>query len=207
MNNILNRLNRLRLVSVNCSNCKTFKSVQLPYRWKTTSVRLPSQHIVISNLCDKLKCTEIIAKNIYDKCPELRSIDAIQNDSLQMLSKKLSSLSIIEHPELVTIDLDTLKRKIKLLFDSAKPKNLDDFAPLLLMKEQELKNFVCKRMLNEQHDVGEHGNRIYYISDKLQVVSNIFAARIQNIYKFLFGVYLSVGRTKSGITKYIEMWL
>lgn len=102
MNSILNKL---RIISVHCLQGRTLKSVRFPYRWKTTSVALPSQSIVINNLCEKLKCTEIVAKNIYDDCPTLRLIDAIQNDSLQMLRTKLSSLSIIENPELITMDL------------------------------------------------------------------------------------------------------
>lgn len=102
MNNILNKL---RFVSGYCSKRRAWKSAQFPYRWKTTSVALPSQSIVTVNLCEKLKCTEIVAKNIYDSCPTLQSIDAIQNDSLQMLRTKLSLLSIIENPELITMEL------------------------------------------------------------------------------------------------------
>lgn len=168
-------MNILKLISVQPLKCRPFtplplKNFGFPCRWKATSVRLPSQSIVIANLCEKLKCTETIAKDIYDKCPELRrSIDAIQNDSLQILSKQLSFLSIIENPELITVDLDTLKRKIELL-NIVKPKSLDDFAPLLQMNEEELKTIVCKRMINERYDIGEYGNRIYYISERLQVL-------------------------------------
>lgn len=177
------------------------KTVQFAFRWKATSVPSPSQNMVIGNLCEKLKCTEIVAKNIYDECPTLRSVDAIQNDSLQMLSKNLSLLSIVENPELVTMDLgeidfilipnfifiwtkffrfrrfnsfalETLTRKIELIY-AVEPKNLDDFAPLLQIKEKELRDIVYKRMLKERDEVGIYGNRIYYISDKLQV--NIFS--------------------------------
>lgn len=192
----MNILAKLRLVSAHSLKCRPFalpplKTVKFSYRWKATHVRLPSQSIVIANLCEKLKCTEIEAKNIYDKCPELRPIDAIQDDSFQILSKKLSLLSIIENPELMTMDfgnkmisfigfqhflnyfrsncaLDTLKRKIELL-NTVWPKSLDDFAALLQMNEKELKTVVCKRMLNERHEVGAYGNRIYYLSEKLQV--------------------------------------
>lgn len=102
MNNLLNKL---RIVSVHCTKYRTLKAIQLPHRWKTTNVSIPNQSVVITNLCEKLKCTEIVAKNIYDNFPTLRSIDAIQNDSLQMLSTQLSLLSIIENAELITIDL------------------------------------------------------------------------------------------------------
>lgn len=64
--------------------------------------------------------------------------------------------------------VDTLERKIALL-NKMKPKSLDDFAPLLKINEQDLKNIVYKRVLNEIHDVGKYENGIYYMSDKLQV--------------------------------------
>lgn len=65
--------------------------------------------------------------------------------------------------------LDELKHKIDLL-NTMKPKSLDDFAPLLQFNKDELKNVVCKRMINERDEVGQYGNRIYYLSRKLQVV-------------------------------------
>lgn len=71
---------------------------------------------------------------------------------------------------------DTLKRKIDLL-NAVKPKNLDDFAPLLQFNENEVKNVVCKRMLNERDKVGKYGNRIYYLSENLQVISLSFFSR------------------------------
>lgn len=64
--------------------------------------------------------------------------------------------------------LDTLKRKFELLH-TMEPKKLDDFAPLLLIKEQELTHIVHKRMQNELDQVGKYRNRIYYLSEKLQV--------------------------------------
>lgn len=102
-------LNKLRLVSVHCSKCRVLKSVQFSYRWKSATVTLPNQSIVITNLCEKLKCPEIVAENIYDKCPTLRSINAIRNDSLQMLCTKLSLASIVENPELITMNFGNRK--------------------------------------------------------------------------------------------------
>lgn len=101
MNNLLNKL---RLVPVLFPKCSALRSIQFSSRWKSTGIALPNQNIVIANLCEKLKCSEIVAKTIFDKCPSLRSVDAIRNDSLQLLSTKLSLLSIIENPELLTMD-------------------------------------------------------------------------------------------------------
>lgn len=50
-----------------------------------------------------------------------------------------------------------------------KPKTLDDFAPLLQINENELRDIVFKRMQNESEQVGKYGNRIYYLSEMLQV--------------------------------------
>lgn len=61
-----------------------------------------------------------------------------------------------------------MKRKIALLH-TMKPRSLDDFAPLLQMNEKDLKNIVHKRVLNERYELGKYENRIYYMSDKLQV--------------------------------------
>lgn len=134
MNNILNKL---RIVSVHCSKCRTLKFVQFPYRWMTTTTALPSQSIVIADLCEKLKCTEIDAKIIYDNCPTLRSIDAIQNDSLQMLCTKLSLLSIIENPDLISMDLGN---KIVSLITFNKPTTLSNYLSICFFRYIETEN-------------------------------------------------------------------
>lgn len=108
------KLNNLRLISASGLKCiwplpslNPLKATEclLQLRWKTTGVRLPSQSIVVTNLCEKLKCTEIVAKSIYENCPVLRSIDSIQDDSLQILCQHLSLHSVIENPELITMGL------------------------------------------------------------------------------------------------------
>lgn len=183
-------VNKLRILSFQCPKYRGLKSVKFAYRWKSTAVAPPRQSIAVANLCDKLKCSQVVAENIYDKYPTMRSVDAIRSDSLQMLSEKLSLLSIVENPELITMDcgnmncihriqialtcsnhsiaLDLLERKIKLL-NTAEPRSLDNFAPFLLINEKDLKDIVYKRMLNERHEVGKCENRIYYISEKLEV--------------------------------------
>lgn len=106
----MNLLNKVKLFSAHYYTCKIVASAPLktvhclPYRLKATSGPVPCQNIVVANLCEKLKCTESIANTIYDQYTTLRSIDAIQNDSLQLLRTKLSPLSVIENPELITLD-------------------------------------------------------------------------------------------------------
>lgn len=108
----MSMLNRVRLLSVQCCMCKNFilkslnaGTVHCFYRWKSTGVGLLSNPaVVITNLCEKFKCTENEAKHIYDQHPTLRSIDTIQKDSLEFLRTKLSLTSIIENPELITMN-------------------------------------------------------------------------------------------------------
>ena len=118
----MNTLNKLRIISTYYSKCRPFVLVPLKtefsYRWKTISVPITGDNNVIANLCEKLKCMEFIAKTIYDKCPTLRSIDAIRNDSLLELSTKLSLLSIIENPELMTMDLGKIFHPFYFIFIS-----------------------------------------------------------------------------------------
>lgn len=59
---------------------------------------------IIANFCQTFHCSEDSANRIYDKFPSLRSIDAIQNDTLEILQSKLSAQSIVENPTLVAMD-------------------------------------------------------------------------------------------------------
>lgn len=57
---------------------------------------------------------------------------------------------------------DILKKKVNLL-NSIHPKSLDDFAPLLALKESWLKKLI------DGLKKDTHNNRIYYLSQSLQV--------------------------------------
>lgn len=157
---------------------------------------------LIANIRDKLCCTEDLAQHIFNKCPSLQTVGAIKNDTLNFLRGKLTEESIAENPELITMDLsefwveilakthvtfeyfqniikntiltllESLERKIDLLME-LEPKNLDDFAPLLILSDKELKSLV-KKLSKESHEI-EQKNRIYYLSEKLKV-TNLFRA-------------------------------
>lgn len=47
------------------------------------------------------------------------------------------------------------------------PKKFDDFEPLLILDEKQLKSLV-KKLTAEQHEI-EQKNRIYYLSEVLKV--------------------------------------
>lgn len=54
------------------------------------------------------------------------------------------------------------------LLNAMEPKQIDDFVPLLSLDESDLNNLV-RRIHKEKHEI-EQGNRIYYLSEKLQVM-------------------------------------
>lgn len=56
---------------------------------------------------------------------------------------------------------DNIRRKLNLLF-AMKMKNINDFVPLLEMKEERLRHF-------SGIDAKEEQNRIYYYSEKMKV--------------------------------------
>lgn len=107
------RIDKLGKFTVQCvkytrnTNVTSPQSVQFirriqnatPYREKTVDAN------VIENFCRKFRCSEQSANYIYNKYPSLRSIDAIQNDSLEMLQNKLEGETILENPSLVTMDI------------------------------------------------------------------------------------------------------
>lgn len=75
--------------------------------------------------------------------------------------------------------LDTLKTKIDLI-RAMEPRSLDDFAPLLLLNEDELMKLVA-RFSKEKHEIKQK-NRIYFLSEKLKVIAlcqkiKVFGAR------------------------------
>lgn len=63
--------------------------------------------------------------------------------------------------------VETLMNKLELL-EMLKPKTLDDFAPLLVLKTDELKKLIHR--LTKEEDMIEQKNRIYFLSEKLKVI-------------------------------------
>lgn len=163
------------------------QTLQLVHQFEAAALQ-PQKADVIANLSEKLCCNEYVAKNIYNEFPLLRSVDVINNNSLELLRSQVSAQSIIENPSLITMNtgnvfqeylkftkidfvfstfLDILKEKINLL-KSIKPRKLDDFAPLLALDQKELKRLVA-RFLKDENEI-ERGNRIYFLSEKLKVI-------------------------------------
>lgn len=63
--------------------------------------------------------------------------------------------------------VETLMNKLELL-EMLKPKTLDDFAPLLVLKTDALKKLIHR--LTKEEDMIEQKNRIYFLSEKLKVI-------------------------------------
>ncbi|XP_031640728.1 uncharacterized protein LOC116352346 [Contarinia nasturtii] len=136
--------------------------------------------LVIENLSRKLCCSEDIAAKIYNDFPTLRQINAIKTDTLEVLRSNLSAKSIFENPSLLTTDIESLEKKINML-KSMQPKNLDDFAPLITLSEIKFKKLVGG-LLKDKYKPEFHGhtNRIYYLSERLQVEPQVIARSIAN---------------------------
>lgn len=62
---------------------------------------------------------------------------------------------------------DHLKWKINMV-NRMEPKKLEDFFPLCTMNEEKLSKLVA-RLVNERDEI-EQRNRIYYLSEKLEVI-------------------------------------
>lgn len=105
---IMNLLNSLRIITVQSLKCKrsilTSSSVEFAHQFQTAA-SLFNKEEILANLREKLCCTEFIAKRIYNKFPSLRSLSAINDDSLKMLRDKVSAQSIVENPSLLTMDV------------------------------------------------------------------------------------------------------
>lgn len=104
----MNLFKSLKIVTVNSLNCKrsilTSSSVEYAHQLQSAA-SLINKETIVSNIREKLVCTEYAAKSIYEKCPTLRSMDAIKDDSLEILREKLSLQSIVENPSLLTMDV------------------------------------------------------------------------------------------------------
>lgn len=106
---IMNFVNKIKILTT--INLKYRRSTQITspvfrfiHRFQAASSQR-SQNDVITNLCEKLCCTEDIAKIIYIKFPSLRCVDAIRNDTLKWLRDRITLQSIAENPSLVTMDI------------------------------------------------------------------------------------------------------
>lgn len=105
-----NRFWKISTQSLKCVrllNVTLLQNVQLIRRLQNETLQRDNavKEDIIANLCKKLRCSEYSAKHIYKEFPTLRSIDAVKNDTLEMLENKLSAESIVENPSLVTMDI------------------------------------------------------------------------------------------------------
>lgn len=104
---LLNKFRPIALHNIKCIRCTILtlpRTVEFIQQLQTAALQQQKAN-VIANLSKKLCCTEYVAKNIYSKFPLLRSINVINNDSLDLLRSQLSSQSIIENPLLISIDV------------------------------------------------------------------------------------------------------
>lgn len=151
----------------------------------------PNMRFVLKSLRQLLTCTESKAYSIYDQFPTIRSIDMLNTvgNNIDILMKcGITSETITENPFLLVmtagnLDLklvcyykianqlsiaDVLQEKLNILRTISSTENMiNDFVPLLEMREERLKQ-VCDSM-DAESDLIPGGNRIYYFSHKLNV--------------------------------------
>lgn len=104
---LLNKFRPFALHNIKCIRCTILtlpRTIRFIHQLQTAASQQQKAD-VIANLSKKLCCTEYVAKNIYNKFPLLRSVDVINNNSLDLLRTKLSPQSIIENPSLISIDV------------------------------------------------------------------------------------------------------
>lgn len=100
----MNFLNRLKIDTKSALKCKR-PIITSSTKNCIQQIQIHSKQDVIANFCQKFGCTESIAMNIYNKFPSLRPINAVKNETLQMLQDNISPQSIVENPSLVTMDI------------------------------------------------------------------------------------------------------
>lgn len=103
----LNKFRLCALQSIKCTGCTalTFPRTLLFVHHVQTVATEPQKADIITNLSEKLCCTENVAKNIYIKFPLMRSVNLINDETLTFLRTKVSPKSIVENPTLITTDV------------------------------------------------------------------------------------------------------
>lgn len=105
---LLNKFRPFALHNIKYIRCTILtlpRTIRFVHQLQTAASQQQQKADVIANLSKKLCCTEYVAKNIYSKFPLLRSVDVINNNSLDLLRSNFSTQSIIENPLLISTDV------------------------------------------------------------------------------------------------------
>lgn len=126
---------------------------------------------IVKNIKFTLHCEQKKANEIYEEIESKFKCDAptINRRFTVLTNFGITNDSILQNPWLLCIpDIDL---KIKLLFlQEMKPRNINDFVPLLILDSKNLANmqFHSKKEIGQLPAGYEH--RIYYFSEKLHVI-------------------------------------
>ncbi|KAG5683268.1 hypothetical protein PVAND_012558 [Polypedilum vanderplanki] len=126
-----------------------------------------------------LRCTEEEANKIIKENKKLADIDPnkISNTIEFLLNNDISIKSIINNPYLLTIDQKTFKSKLAQL-QHLEPKEINDLVPLLQVSNPSFKRII--ESISKEKNVIPERNRIYYLSQRLNVEPSLVAKFIAN---------------------------
>ncbi|XP_030377037.1 transcription termination factor, mitochondrial [Scaptodrosophila lebanonensis] len=144
--------------------------VQKPY--STENETGTKSSVLISALRERFRLTDteaerIMSDELVHRSYRNRSL-TLTLDALQL--EGVSKRSFLEYPWLLTLDVKRLEQKMQLI-KSMPIRDINHFVPFLRLTLPRLRKLVSA--LNKEMDTIEHGNRVYYISEKLQVAPEL----------------------------------
>lgn len=137
----------------------------------------------VKTLTTQLDCTPQQAQRIFNTQPSLRENIATIESVCKLLSKYgVTDASIIENPFLLGHSEKILDQKL-LLLKTQRPRNINDFVPLLRATPTRLNKIRKLSALEAPFLPG--GHRIYYLAERLSVEPRIVAKHIST-HLFMF---------------------
>lgn len=137
----------------------------------------------VKTLTIQLDCTPQQAQRIFNTYPSLReNLSTIEALCKLLFKNGVTDNSIIENPFLLGHTEKILANKL-LLIRTQRPRNINDFVPLLRATPTRLTAIRKISMLEASHLPG--GHRIYYLADRLNVEPKIVAKHIST-HLFMF---------------------
>lgn len=137
----------------------------------------------INTLTTQLDCTPQQAQRIFKSHPSLRGNIATIESVCKLLNKNgVTDASIIENPFLLGHSEKILDNKL-LLLRTQKPRNINDFVPLLRATPSRLNKI--RKLSAAEAPFLPGGHRIYYLAERLSVEPRIVAKHLST-HLFMF---------------------
>lgn len=165
-----NRASPSRLTSSGTLGSNEAENDYVPYRQdRETGTKA---RVLLEALRERFRFTDselqkIISDELVHRCYRGRSLTLVM-DTLQL--EGVSRRSFVEYPWLLSLDNKRLELKMQLL-KSMDFKDINHFVPFLRLTVPRLRKLVGA--LNSERDAMPQRNRVYYISEKLDVSPDI----------------------------------